>query len=38
MKKDILISDKEMSELRYLFPSLRKGLKEAKEEKFTIVR
>ena len=38
MKKDTSISDKEMSELKNLFPSLRKGLKEAKKGKFTIVR
>lgn len=35
---DIFVSDDEMTSLKNLFPSLRKGLKQAKEGKYTIVK
>ena len=35
---DIFVSDDETEEINYLFPSLRKGLKDAKEGKFRIVK
>jgi hypothetical protein len=35
---DIFVSDEEMKELKELFPSLRKGIKQAKEGKYSIVK
>ncbi|TAL68197.1 MAG: CopG family transcriptional regulator [Bacteroidetes bacterium] len=34
---DIFVSDDEMEELKYLFPTLRKGLKQAIEWNYTLI-
>jgi predicted transcriptional regulator len=35
---DLFVSDEEMEEMKGIFPGLRKGLKDAKEGKYTIVK
>lgn len=35
---DLFVSDEEMEEIKHLYPSLRKGLKDAKEGRYKIVK
>ena len=34
---DLFVSDDEIEEIKYLFPSLRKGIKDAKEGNYKII-
>lgn len=35
---DLFVSDEEMEEIKNLFPSLRKGLKDVEEGRYTLVK